>query len=131
MEIKTARSRQARSQPPTVGALRRRRSGGSVFWPSVQAGGTSGRKSSLRLACAALLVHVAEIDGFLSESERRALLLLLQQGKTAGKAEHQSQYMLRHGNAMNALGIADLHRTILRFGKEQELDAGSQCMNPT
>lgn len=33
----------------------------------------------LRLACAALLVHVAEIDGFLSESERRALLLLLQQ----------------------------------------------------
>jgi uncharacterized tellurite resistance protein B-like protein len=33
----------------------------------------------LRVASAALLVHVAEIDGIFSESERRALLLLLQQ----------------------------------------------------
>jgi uncharacterized tellurite resistance protein B-like protein len=32
-----------------------------------------------RLAAAALLVHVAEIDGFFSEAERRSLLLLLQQ----------------------------------------------------
>jgi uncharacterized tellurite resistance protein B-like protein len=35
--------------------------------------------NDLRLAFAALLVHVAEIDGFFAESERRALLLLLQQ----------------------------------------------------
>ncbi|PPQ39055.1 Uncharacterized conserved protein, tellurite resistance protein B (TerB) family [Rhodoblastus acidophilus] len=33
----------------------------------------------LRVASAALLVHVAEIDGVFSDSERRALLLLLQQ----------------------------------------------------
>ncbi len=33
----------------------------------------------MRVAAAALLVHVAEIDGFFAEPERRALLLLLQQ----------------------------------------------------
>jgi uncharacterized tellurite resistance protein B-like protein len=33
----------------------------------------------LRVASAALLVHVAEIDGFFSAPERRSLLLLLQQ----------------------------------------------------
>jgi uncharacterized tellurite resistance protein B-like protein len=33
----------------------------------------------LRVASAALLVHVAEIDGFFAEPERRSLLLLLQQ----------------------------------------------------
>jgi uncharacterized tellurite resistance protein B-like protein len=33
----------------------------------------------LRLAAAALLVHVAEIDGFFDRQERSALLLLLQQ----------------------------------------------------
>jgi uncharacterized tellurite resistance protein B-like protein len=33
----------------------------------------------LRVASAALLVHVAEVDGLFSEPERRALLLLLQQ----------------------------------------------------
>lgn len=36
-------------------------------------------ESELRVAAAALLVHVAEIDGFFSDSEKRALLLLLQQ----------------------------------------------------
>jgi uncharacterized tellurite resistance protein B-like protein len=35
--------------------------------------------NELRVAAAALLVHVAEIDGFFSDSEKRALLLLLQQ----------------------------------------------------
>jgi uncharacterized tellurite resistance protein B-like protein len=33
----------------------------------------------LRVASAALLVHVAEVDGFFSEPERRSLLLTLQQ----------------------------------------------------
>ncbi len=36
-------------------------------------------ENELRVAAAALLVHVAEIDGFFTESEKRALLLLLQQ----------------------------------------------------
>jgi uncharacterized tellurite resistance protein B-like protein len=36
-------------------------------------------ESELRVAAAALLVHVAEIDGFFSGSEKRALILLLQQ----------------------------------------------------
>jgi uncharacterized tellurite resistance protein B-like protein len=36
-------------------------------------------ESELRAAAAALLVHVAEIDGFFSEQEKRSLLLLLQQ----------------------------------------------------
>ncbi len=36
-------------------------------------------EGDFRLAAAALLVHVAEIDGFFSEQERRSLLLLLQQ----------------------------------------------------
>ncbi|MCI4677541.1 TerB family tellurite resistance protein [Rhodoblastus acidophilus] len=36
-------------------------------------------ESELRVAAAALLVHVAEIDGFFTDSEKRALLLLLQQ----------------------------------------------------
>ncbi len=36
-------------------------------------------ESDFRLAAAALLVHVAEIDGFFDPAERRALLLLLQQ----------------------------------------------------
>jgi uncharacterized tellurite resistance protein B-like protein len=36
-------------------------------------------ESELRVAAAALLVHVAEIDGFFADSEKRALLLLLQQ----------------------------------------------------
>jgi uncharacterized tellurite resistance protein B-like protein len=35
--------------------------------------------NDLHVASAALLVHVAEIDGIFSEPERRALLLLLQQ----------------------------------------------------
>ena len=36
-------------------------------------------EGDLRLAAAALLVHVAEIDGFFDPAERRSLLLLLQQ----------------------------------------------------
>ncbi|MGO8737541.1 TerB family tellurite resistance protein [Rhodoblastus sp.] len=36
-------------------------------------------ENELRVAAAALLVHVAEIDGFFTDSEKRALLLLLQQ----------------------------------------------------
>jgi uncharacterized tellurite resistance protein B-like protein len=36
-------------------------------------------EGDFRLAAAALLVHVAEADGFFSEPERRSLLLLLQQ----------------------------------------------------
>jgi uncharacterized tellurite resistance protein B-like protein len=36
-------------------------------------------EEELRIAAAALLVHVAEIDGFFGPPERRALLLLLQQ----------------------------------------------------
>jgi uncharacterized tellurite resistance protein B-like protein len=36
-------------------------------------------EGDIRLAAAALLVHVAEADGFFSDAERRALLLLLQQ----------------------------------------------------
>ncbi|HUO53670.1 MAG TPA: TerB family tellurite resistance protein [Rhodoblastus sp.] len=36
-------------------------------------------ETELRVAAAALLVHVAEIDGFFIESEKRAMLLLLQQ----------------------------------------------------
>jgi uncharacterized tellurite resistance protein B-like protein len=36
-------------------------------------------EGDLRLAAAALLVHIAEIDGFFDPAERRALLLLLQQ----------------------------------------------------
>ncbi|WP_298424201.1 TerB family tellurite resistance protein [Rhodoblastus sp.] len=36
-------------------------------------------EAELRVAAAALLVHVAEIDGFFTDSEKRALLLLLQQ----------------------------------------------------
>ncbi len=36
-------------------------------------------ENELRVAAAALLVHVAEIDGFFTASEKRALLLLLQQ----------------------------------------------------
>jgi uncharacterized tellurite resistance protein B-like protein len=35
--------------------------------------------NDLRVASAALLVHVAEIDGFFTEAEQRSLLLLLQQ----------------------------------------------------
>jgi len=35
--------------------------------------------NDLRVASAALLVHVAEIDGLFTDAERRALLLLLQQ----------------------------------------------------
>ncbi len=47
-------------------------------------------EGDLRLAAAALLVHVAEIDGFFDPSERRSLLLLLQQrfdldSKAAGR----------------------------------------------
>ena len=36
-------------------------------------------ENELRVAAAALLVHVAEIDGFFTDIEKRALLLLLQQ----------------------------------------------------
>ncbi len=36
-------------------------------------------ENELRVAAAALLVHVAEIDGFFTDPEKRALLLLLQQ----------------------------------------------------
>ena len=36
-------------------------------------------ESELSVAAAALLVHVAEIDGLFADSEKRALLLLLQQ----------------------------------------------------
>jgi uncharacterized tellurite resistance protein B-like protein len=36
-------------------------------------------ENELRVAAAALLVHVAEIDGFFTAPEKRALLLLLQQ----------------------------------------------------
>lgn len=36
-------------------------------------------EQDLRVASAALLIHVAEIDGFVSAAEHRALLLLLQQ----------------------------------------------------
>jgi uncharacterized tellurite resistance protein B-like protein len=36
-------------------------------------------EGDMRLAAAAILVHVAEIDGFFDPAERRALLLLLQQ----------------------------------------------------
>jgi len=36
-------------------------------------------EDDFRLAAAALLVHVAEIDGFFAEAEKRSLLLLLQQ----------------------------------------------------
>jgi uncharacterized tellurite resistance protein B-like protein len=43
--------------------------------------------NELRVAAAALLVHVAEIDGFFSESEKRALLLLLQQRFDLGRDE--------------------------------------------
>lgn len=43
--------------------------------------------NELRVAAAALLVHVAEIDGFFSETEKRALLLLLQQRFDLGSDE--------------------------------------------
>ena len=44
-----------------------------------QAGERDFEETELRVAAAALLVHVAEVDGFFSDSEKRALLLLLQQ----------------------------------------------------
>nr|WP_281414033.1 TerB family tellurite resistance protein [Rhodoblastus sphagnicola] len=49
----------------------------------------------MRVASAALLVHVAEVDGIFSESERRALLLLLQQRFDV--SEDQAQKLLAAG----------------------------------
>ena len=49
----------------------------------------------LRVASAALLVHVAEIDGVFSEAERRSLLLLLQQRFNV--TEDQAQKLLAAG----------------------------------
>jgi uncharacterized tellurite resistance protein B-like protein len=51
--------------------------------------------TELRVASAALLVHVAEVDGFFGDSERRALLLLLQQRFDV--SEGQAQELMEAG----------------------------------
>lgn len=61
----------------------------------------------LRVASAALLVHVAEIDGIFSESERRALLLLLQQRFNV--TEDQAEKLLAAGRRSDREAV-DLYR---------------------
>ena len=55
-----------------------------------QAGERDFGEDEMRVAAAALLVHVAEIDGFFGGSEKRALLLLLQQRFDLGLDEAES-----------------------------------------
>ncbi|MCW2285178.1 putative tellurite resistance protein B-like protein [Rhodoblastus acidophilus] len=63
--------------------------------------------TELRVASAALLVHVAEVDGFFSESERRALLLLLQQRFDVSEA--QAQELMEAGRRSDREAV-DLYR---------------------
>jgi uncharacterized tellurite resistance protein B-like protein len=62
---------------------------------SAQSGEREFGDNDLRVASAALLVHVAEIDGLFTDAERRALLLLLQQRFDV--SEDQAQKLLEAG----------------------------------
>ena len=62
--------------------------------------------NDLRVASAALLVHVAEIDGFFTDAERRALLLLLQQRFDV--SEEQAQILMEAGLRSDREAV-DLH----------------------
>jgi len=71
-------------------------------------------ENDLRVAAAALLVHVAEIDGFFSEPEKRALLLLLQQrfDLSIDEAERLlAEARLRDREAVDVYGFTSVLKT--------------------
>lgn len=80
--------------------------------------------NDLRVASAALLVHVAEIDGLFIDAERRALLLLLQQRFDV--SEEQAQILMEAGRrsdreAVDLLGFTSVLKDALSLPERRRM----------